>query len=77
MNIDKLNFEFSSSNNYQNSDVAVVLSSYQPNRTSSDILRIALSSLEKINLKNVSVWVVDVGSPKNDHLVKKNEYKIN
>ncbi len=75
MNLDKLNFEFSSSNNYQNSDVAVVLSSYQPNRTSSDILRIALSSLEKINLKNISVWVVDVGSPKNDHLVKKDEFK--
>ena len=40
------------------------------------MLRVALGdSLEKINLANISVWVIDVGSPKSDYLVKQNEFK--
>lgn len=56
-------------------DVALVFSSYQPNRNASDILRVALDSLEKINLENTSVWVFDVGSPKSKTLVNPAEYE--
>lgn len=56
-------------------DVALVFASYQPNKTASDILRVALDSLEKINLDNISVWIFDAGSPKLESLVDPAEYK--
>ena len=75
MNIEKYNFT-SSLNLNRDNNTALVFASYQPNKISSDILRVALDSLEKINLANISVWVIDVGSPKSDYLVKQNEFKI-
>ena len=74
MNIEKYNFTSSLNLNRQN-NTALVFASYQPNKISSDILRIALDSLEKINLENISVWIIDVGSPKSDDLVKQHEFK--
>ena len=74
MNIEKYNFT-SSLNLNRDNNTALVFASYQPNKISSDILRVALDSLEKINLANISVWVIDVGSPKSDYLVKQNEFK--
>ena len=73
MNINNFNFT-PFVNNREMNDTAVVISSYQPNKISSELLRIALRSIEKINLENISVWIIDVGSPKKDHLVKKNEF---
>lgn len=74
MNINNFNFT-SFVNDREMNDTAIVISSYQPNKISSELLRIALMSIEKINLENISVWIIDVGSPKKDHLVKKNEFK--
>ena len=56
-------------NSTKNTDTALVFASYQPNKVSSDLLRTALKSLENINLDNVSVWIIDVGSPKAHYLV--------
>ena len=62
-------------NSTKNTDTALVFASYQPNKVSSDLLRIALKSLENINLDNVSVWIIDVGSPKAHYLVSSDEFK--
>ncbi len=73
MNINNFNFS-SFVNNIETNDTAIVIASYQPNKISSEILRVALRSIEKINLENISVWIIDVGSPKEDYLVKKKEF---
>lgn len=73
MNIEKYKFKTYLSKKKIN-DTALVFASYQPNKISSEILRIALRSLEKINLENISVWIVDVGSPPADYLIKQNEF---
>ena len=59
MNIDKLNYK-SLSNNRTNLDTALIFASYQPNKLSSDLLRTALESLNKININNASVWTFDI-----------------
>lgn len=55
-------------------EIALVISSFQPTAESSDILRIALSSIEHFTNQEVSVWVVDVGSPKHKNIVGKDEF---
>ena len=50
MNIDKYK-QVAFLNSIKNTDTALVFASYQPNKVSSDLLRIALKSLEKINLE--------------------------
>ena len=74
MNIDKYK-QVAFLNSTKNTDTALVFASYQPNKVSSDLLRIALKSLEKINLDNISVWIIDVGSPKAHYLVSSDEFK--
>ena len=59
---------------YKNTDTAIILASYQPNKIASDILRVALNSLSKIDLDNCSVWVVDIASPNSENLVKHSEF---
>ena len=74
MNIDKYK-QVAFLNSTKNTDTALVFASYQPNKVSSDLLRIALKSLENINLDNISVWIIDVGSPKAHYLVSSDEFK--
>ncbi len=73
MIVDNFNFK-SFINDKKMNDTAIIIASYQPNKVSSELLRIALSSIEKINLDDISVWIIDVGSPKKDYLVKSNEF---
>jgi hypothetical protein len=55
--------------------IALVISSFQPNKHASELLRIALKSLENFSGQDVSIWVVDVGSPKHKDLVLPHEFK--
>ncbi len=73
MNIDKINFKENLSLDYMQ-DLAVIFASYQPNKTASDLLRISLKSLKNTTLNQISVWIIDVGSPNHEHLVKKDEF---
>ena len=43
--------------------VALIVSSYQPNKFTSDVLRSCINSYLRINNQNASLWIVDVGSP--------------
>ena len=74
MNINKYKYTIFA-NSTKNTDTALVFASYQPNKISSDLLRTALKSLENIDLDNISVWIIDVGSPKAEYLVKSEEFK--
>jgi hypothetical protein len=72
----KLNFNFPAKNHITSKrNIALVISSYQPNKYASELLRIALRSLEKFPRPDVSIWVVDVGSPKHAYLVTPSEFK--
>ena len=55
--------------------VALIVSSYQPNKFTSDVLRSCINSYLRINNQNASLWIVDVGSPNHEFLVKPSEYK--
>ena len=61
--------------NYNNTDTALVFASYQHSKIGSDLLRTALDSIKNLDINKTSVWVFDVGSPKNDFLVKSDEFK--
>ena len=54
--------------------IALMISSYQPNRLGSDLLRIALNSMIRFKTADASVWVIDVGSSKSEFLVTPDEY---
>ena len=60
---------------YKNTNTAIIFASYQPNKIASDLLRVALNSLSKIDLENCSVWIIDVASPNSENLVKHSEFK--
>lgn len=55
-------------------EVALIVSTYQPTKDSSDLLRIALDSMLKNKTSKFSIWVVDVGSPDSDFRVTEKEY---
>lgn len=59
---------------YKTQNTAYVIASYQPVKEASSLLRIALRSIMKFKDKNISVWIVDIGSPNSDHLVKPSEF---
>lgn len=56
-----------------NGQTALLVSSYQPNREASELLRIALRSIQKF-ASGCKVIVVDVGSPAHSWLVKESEF---
>ena len=73
MNIDKINFKENLSLDFMQ-DLAVIFASYQPNKIASDLLRVSLKSLKNTKLDKISVWIIDVGSPNHDQLVKTEEF---
>ena len=71
MNIDKYK-QVAFLNSTKNTDTALVFASYQPNKVSSELLRIALKSLEKINLETENVKVdIDLKSEEFDDIHNK------
>jgi hypothetical protein len=54
--------------------VALIVSTFQPNKESSKLLRIAIDSIQKFKPDNADIWVVDVGSPESDFIVRPKEY---
>jgi hypothetical protein len=68
VNIDYFNKDF------YNQNTAYIIASYQPVKDASDLLRQAIKSILKFRDKNVSLWVVDIGSPDADYLVKPEEF---
>lgn len=53
--------------------IHLIISSYQPNKKASDLLRCALESLIYFKSDYI-VWVFDVGSPNHKYRVKEKEY---
>ncbi len=56
------------------SEVALLISAYQPTKDSANLLRVALDSMLKFKSADSSIWVVDVGSPSSDFKVTPGEY---
>ena len=52
-----------------NKNIAFVIASYQPNKDASDLLRTAIVSILNTINENVSLWVIDIGSPDGKYLV--------
>ena len=62
----------------ENTNIALVIASYQPNKKASDLLRIALKSIIINTVIDHSIWVIDVASPRHDFIVKPEEFeKVN
>ena len=57
-----------------NNDIAYVITSYQPNKDASDLLRNAIESILKNRTSDISLWIVDIGSPDHIDIVKPSEY---
>lgn len=58
----------------KNGKIALVISSYQPNKKSSQLLRIAIDSMLKFKPDYADIWVIDVGSPYSKYMVMPKEY---
>ncbi|MDA1055784.1 MAG: hypothetical protein O3C40_35775 [Planctomycetota bacterium] len=54
--------------------IALVIATYQPNRLSSDLLRVALRSFERFHHAGSAAWVVDVDSPEHPERVEPAEF---
>ena len=54
--------------------VALVVSTFQPNEKSSQLLRVAIDSMLKFKPDYADVWIVDVGSPDSEFKVVPKEY---
>ena len=59
----------------ENTNIALVIASYQPNKKASDLLRTALKSIIINTVVDHSIWVIDVASPRHDFIVKPEEFK--
>lgn len=55
-------------------NIALIVATYQPNEKASKLLRVCIDSFLKINRNNLSLWVVDVGSPSHKNLVRPDDY---
>lgn len=51
------------------SEIAAVIASWQPNALASELLRVAYSSLRLFSSQSISIWIVDLGSPKSRHFI--------
>ena len=68
MNVDHLDKLFN------DQSIAFVIASYQPSKEASDLLRKAIKSILKYKDDDVSLWIIDIGSPNSDHIVKPEEF---
>ena len=71
MKFDDLNVDY---HIRERGNIALMISSFQPNQQGSDLLRVALNSMIKFKRKDASIWVIDVGSPESNFLVTPDEY---
>ena len=55
-------------------NISIVITSYQPNKKSSNILKTALKSLMKIKNENISIWVFDIGSKNKKFLINSRDF---